>query len=59
MKFVSWNYFLKIQESIKTLIPKVGSLTLSNIPMSMKCNSRASLLARTFASLCFVHEPQN
>ncbi len=30
----------------------VHSLTLSYTPGSMKCDSQASLLARTFASLC-------
>ncbi len=32
---------------------KVHSLTLSHIPKSMECDSRASLLAHTFVNLCF------
>jgi hypothetical protein len=60
MNFDPCNCPLKIQESIKTPIPKVGthlgmevhSFTLSYIPRNMKCDSRASLLAHTFASFC-------
>ncbi len=36
----------------------VQSLTLSYIPRSMKCESLTSLLARTFISPCFGHEPK-
>ncbi len=36
----------------------VHSLTLSYILGSMKCDSRASLLAHTFASPCLNHEPK-
>ncbi len=32
--------------------------SLSYIPRSMKCDSWASLLARTFASFCLNHEPK-
>jgi hypothetical protein len=49
---------LKIQKSIRTPLPKwefswecgVHSLPHSHTPRSMKCDSRASLLACTFAS---------
>jgi len=37
---------------------EVHSFTLSHTPGSMKCDSWASLLARTFASLCLGHEPK-
>ncbi len=55
-----YNRPLKIQESIKTLTPKVGvhSFTFSYILESMKCDSRASLLACTFVNLCFSHKPK-
>jgi len=36
----------------------VHSLTLSHTPKSMKCDSRASLLAHTLASSCLGHEPK-
>jgi hypothetical protein len=36
----------------------VHSLTLSYTPKSIKCDSRASLLACTFASPCLGHEPK-
>jgi hypothetical protein len=36
----------------------VHSLTLSYTPGSMKCDSQASLLARTFVSPCLGHEPK-
>jgi hypothetical protein len=67
MSFDPYNYHLKIQESIWTRIPKVGvhwgvwgvhSLTLSCTPKSMKCDSRTSRLARTFASPYVGHEPK-
>jgi hypothetical protein len=62
MSFDPYNHILKIWESIRTPTPKVGthfgsvevhSLTLSHTPGSMKCDSRASLLACTFASPYF------
>jgi hypothetical protein len=67
MNFDPYNHPLKIQESIKTLDSNsqsgsslgnvwVHSLTLSYTPNSMKCDSRASLLARTFTSLCLKRE---
>jgi hypothetical protein len=34
------------------------SLTLSNIPRSMRCDSQTSLLARAFASPCLGREPK-
>ncbi len=37
---------------------KVHSLTLSHTLRSMKCDSWASFLARTLASLCLGHEPK-
>jgi hypothetical protein len=67
MGFDPYNHTLKIHKSIGTLIPKVGahfgsvkvhSFTLSCIPGSMKCDSRASLLGYTFASPCFGCEPK-
>jgi len=36
----------------------VHSLTLSYTLGSMKCDSQASLLAHTFASICFDHKPK-
>jgi hypothetical protein len=67
MSFDLCNRLLKTRESIKTPTSKVGahlgmcgffSLTFSYIPGSMKSDSRASLLARTFASLCLGREPE-
>ncbi len=60
------NCPLKIQESIRTSTPKVGAHfgvwgfipALSYIHGSMKCDSRASFLARIFTSPCFGHEPR-
>jgi len=37
---------------------RVHSFTLSYIPKSMKCDSRVSPLARTFASPCFGRKPK-
>jgi len=37
---------------------KVHFLTLSYTPKSMRCDSRASLLAHTLTSLCLGHEPK-
>jgi len=66
MGFDPWNRSLKIRESIGTPTPQVGSLksvrvhslTLSYTPGSIRCASRASLLARTLASPCFGREPK-
>ncbi len=66
MIFYACNCHMKIQDSIWTPIPKVGahlgvwvhSLALSYIPKSMKCDSRASLLACTFASSYLGREPK-
>jgi hypothetical protein len=69
MGFDPYNCFLTIRESIETPTPKMGvhlgvwrfnSHTLSYFqpPMSMKCDSRASLLARTFASPYIGREPK-
>jgi len=61
------NLCLKIWESIKISNSqngsslgsvKVHSLTLSHTPRSMKCDSRTSLMAHTFASPCFGREPK-
>jgi len=66
MSFDPYNRPLKIWKSIETPTPKVGvdlgmwgfipspSYTLGN----MKCDSRTSLSARTFASICLGHEPK-
>jgi hypothetical protein len=63
MGFDPYNIFLKIKKSIEILTPKMGvrsvevhSLTLSYTFRNMKCDSWASLLARTFVSLCLGHE---
>ncbi len=37
---------------------EVHSLTLSYIPKSMRCDSRASFMACTFASHCIGREPK-
>jgi hypothetical protein len=70
MGFGPCSFFLKIQESIWTPTPKLGALiwerggsftlTFSHFHTleSMKCDYRASLLARTFARPCFGHEPK-
>ncbi len=66
MKFDLWNCPLKIWEPIGTPAPKVGAHLgvcgfiplVSYIPGSMKCDSRVSLLACTFASPRFGHEPK-
>jgi len=58
---------MKIQESIDTLIPKVGgslesvrvhSLTLSCTLGSMKCDSQASYFSCTFTSPCLGCKPK-
>jgi hypothetical protein len=57
---------LKVQDSIGTPTPKVGvhlemwRFILSHSPTfrNMKCDSRASLLAHTFASPCLGREPK-
>jgi hypothetical protein len=67
MGFDPYNFSLEIQKFIRTPTPKEGahlgvwgvhSFTLSYTLGSMKCNSRASLLARTFASHCLGREPK-
>ncbi len=67
MGFDPYNVFLKIWESIATPILKVGahlgvwrfiSFTLSYTLGSMRCDSRASLLAFTLASVYLGHEPK-
>ncbi len=67
MSFDPYNCLLKIWKSIETLTPKMGahlgvwgvhSLTLSYTHGSMKCDSWASFLACTFASLYLGHEPK-
>jgi hypothetical protein len=70
MDFDPYNQFLKFRKSVVTPTPKVGahlgvwrfipsqSPTLSHTLGSMECDSRASFLARTFASPCFDCEPK-
>jgi hypothetical protein len=67
MSFDPYNCFQKIWESIGTPTLKVGahlgvvwvhSLTPFYTPGSMKCDSQASLLARTFASPYLGHAPK-
>jgi hypothetical protein len=67
MGFDPYNRFLKIQESIEIPTPKVGahlevwgvhSFTLFHTPGSMKCDSKPSHLAYTFASPCLGHKPK-
>jgi hypothetical protein len=69
MDFDHCNCSLKIWESIEIPTPKVGvhlgvwrfsspTLPYSQPPGSMKCDSRASLLAHAFASPYFGHEPK-
>ncbi len=69
MGFDPYNFSLKIWESIGSPTPKVrvhlgvwsfNSYTLPYFQPhgNMKCDSRASLLTRTFASLCFNREPE-
>ncbi len=67
MSFDSFNCPLKIQEFIRTPIPKAGihfgsvevpSLTFSYTLESMKCDSRASLLTHTFTSPCLSRKPK-
>jgi hypothetical protein len=67
MGFDPCNCSMKIRKSIGTPIPqsgssfgnvKVHSLTLSYIPGNMKCDSRASLFALTFANPCIGREPK-
>jgi hypothetical protein len=66
MSFEPYNRLLKVQESIGTPTPKVGAHLgvcgfiplVSYILGSMKCDSRVSFLACTFASLRFGHKPK-
>jgi hypothetical protein len=57
MRFDPYNHSLKIWKSIGTPTPKVGT-DFSYILGSMRCDSRASLLVCTLASLYFGHEPK-
>ncbi len=62
----NYNRFLKIRESIGLPLPKwellgnvrVHSFTFSYTPKNMRCDSRASLLARTPISPCLGHKPK-
>jgi hypothetical protein len=69
MGFDPYNRSLKIWESIGIPTPKVGvdlGVRMFNSPTfpysqplgSMKCDSRAALLARAFASPCLGCEPK-
>jgi hypothetical protein len=66
MSLGPYNFPLKIRQSIGTPTPRVGTHlgvwrfipTHFNIPRSMKCVSRASFLARMFASPCLGREPK-
>jgi len=63
MSFDPYNCPLKIWDSNSQSESSLGSvkvhsLTLSHIPGSIKCDSRASLLACTFASPCLSREPK-
>ncbi len=67
MSFYHYNHPLKIQESIRTLIPKMGAHMggcgfipwhSPTHPRSMKYGSRASLLAHTFVSPCLGLKPK-
>jgi len=54
---IHWDFNSQSESSLKNV--RVHSLTLFHTPKSMKCDSQASLLARTFASLCIGHEHNN
>ncbi len=54
--FDPWNCPLKVRESIGNA--KIHSLKLFCTLRSMKCDSRASLLAHNFASPCLRHKPK-
>jgi hypothetical protein len=63
MGFHPWNHTLKIRDSNSQIGSSLGrvkvhSLALSHILGSMKCDSWASFLARTFASPWFGREPK-
>jgi hypothetical protein len=66
MGFDPYNCFLKIRESIGTPIPKVGVHlgmcgfipSHSPTPRNIRCDSQASFLARTLASLYPGREPK-
>ncbi len=63
MGFDTCNCSLKIwdsksQSGSSSGSVRVHSLTFSYIPESMRCDSQASFLARTLASLYFGHEPK-
>jgi len=53
---IHWNSTSQKGSSLESV--EVHSLTLSHTNENMKCDSRASLLARTFASPYVGHEPQ-
>jgi hypothetical protein len=53
---VNWDSNSQSGSSLGSV--KVHSLTLSCTPRSMKCDSRASHLARTFTSPCLGREPK-
>jgi hypothetical protein len=54
--WVHWNSNSQSGSSLGSM--RVRSLTLSYIPGSMRCDSRASFLARTLASPCLGREPK-
>jgi len=66
MGFDPYNCTLKVRESIETPTPKMGAHLgvwgfipcFSHTLESMKCDSRASLLACTFANPCLRCEPK-
>jgi len=66
MGFDPYNCSQKIRECMKTLTPKVGAhlgmwkfiSSFSHTLGNMKCDSQASFLACTFASLCLGCEPK-
>jgi hypothetical protein len=52
LQFPKWEFTWECGGSIPHTIP------YSHIPRNMKCDSQASFLARTFASLCLSREPK-
>jgi len=66
MSFDPWNYFMKIQNSIRTLTPKVGVHmgVYGFIPSHFitfrecKCDSHVTLSTCTFPCLCLGHKPK-
>jgi len=53
---VHWDFNSQSGNSLGSV--RVHSLTFSYAPKSMKCNSWASLLAFTLASICLGYEPK-